>query len=146
MSKRFSLAEAERLIPELDRLLRQAVSCKSEYEEAERAIQDFTERIMVTGGMAVNRQRALEAKNRRELAVAQLRQAIEQVQETGCLVKDLDTGLVDFPTFFRGVEVYLCWKLGEPSIAFWHGVEEGFRGRKAIDQDFRDHHEGERPQ
>jgi hypothetical protein len=64
----------------------------------------------------------------------------------GVLVKDLDTGLVDFPTLFRGVEVYLCWKLGENGIEFWHGVEEGFRGRKSIDQDFLDHHEGDRSQ
>jgi hypothetical protein len=58
-------------------------------------------------------------------------------------VKDLDTGLVDFPTLFRGQEVYLCWKLGEASIEFWHSVDEGFRGRKAIDRDFRDHLAGD---
>jgi len=57
-------------------------------------------------------------------------------------VKDLDIGLVDFPTLFRGAEVYLCWRLGEPAIQFWHGVDEGFAKRKAIDQDFRDHHNG----
>ena len=72
-----------------------------------------------------------------------LREAIEQMQELGCVIKDLDTGLLDFPTLFRGKEVYLCWKLGEPSIGFWHGVDEGFRGRKPIDQDFLDHHEGD---
>jgi hypothetical protein len=55
-------------------------------------------------------------------------------------VKDLDIGLVDFPTVFRGVEVCLCWKLGEPRIGYWHGAEEGFRGRKPIDQDFLAHH------
>ena len=65
------------------------------------------------------------------------------MQAIGCVVKDLDIGLIDFPTEFRGEEVYLCWKLGEPRIEFWHGVEEGFRGRKAIDQDFRDHHRGD---
>ena len=59
-------------------------------------------------------------------------------------MKDLDTGLVDFPTLFRGQEVYLCWKLGEPSIEYWHSVDQGFRGRKPIDRDFRDHLEGDR--
>jgi hypothetical protein len=58
-------------------------------------------------------------------------------------VKDLDTGLVDFPTMYRGVEVCLCWKLGEGAIGYWHGVDEGFRGRKPIDQDFRDQHRGD---
>ena len=96
--------------------------------------------------MLVDRELALAGKARRDAAAARLRDLIERIQEFGCVVKDLDTGLVDFPTLFRGTEVYLCWKLGETAIAFWHGVEEGFRGRKAIDQDFRDHHRGDRAQ
>ncbi len=146
MSKRFTLAEAQRLIPRVDQLLRDAVAIKSEYDQAEAAIQSFTERVMMMGGMAVDRSVALDARNRRDSAAGRLRAAIQEVQEIGCIVKDLDTGLIDFPTLFRGVEVYMCWKLGEPAIGFWHGVEEGFRGRKAIDQDFRDHHKGDRSQ
>jgi len=83
---------------------------------------------------------ALEARTRRDSSAARLKASLQQVQEIGCIVKDLDIGLIDFPTTFRGIEVYLCWKLGEPAIEFWHGVDEGFRGRKAIDQDFIDHH------
>ena len=146
MAKRFSHAEAQSLIPQVDRLLRDALALKSEYEDAERAIQAFSERIMLMGGIIVDRERALAAKNRRESAAGRLRAVIEEVQEIGCVIKDLDTGLVDFPTLFRGTEVYLCWKLGETAIGFWHGVDEGFRGRKAIDQDFLDHHEGDRAQ
>lgn len=146
MSKRFTLAQAQSLIPDVDRLLREAVAAKSEYEKAERAIQSFSERVAMMGGVAVDRDRVLKARSRRDDAATRLRAAIEQVQDVGCLVKDLDTGLVDFPTLFRGVEVCLCWKLGETAIEFWHGMDEGFRGRKAIDQDFRDHHEGDRPQ
>jgi hypothetical protein len=146
MSKRFTLAEAQRLIPRVDGLLRDAVAAKSEYDAAEAAIQSFTERVMMMGGMCVDRGIALDARTRRDAAARRLRGAIQQVQEIGCIVKDLDTGLIDFPTLFRGVEVYLCWKLGEPEIKFWHGVEEGFGGRKAIDQDFRDHHKGDRSQ
>src|ERR1700688_4088081 len=146
MSKRFTHAEAQSLIPQVGRMLRDAMAAKSEYEEAERAIQEFTERVMMMGGITVDRQRAIEARSRRDSAAAKLRGAIEEVQETGCVIKDLEIGLVDFPTLLRGVEVYLCWKLGEPAIEFWHGVEEGFRGRKSIDQDFLDHHTGDRAQ
>ena len=110
----------------------------------ELALQSYSEGGCPMGGVMVDRERALDAKTKREQAAAVLRNAIEAVQEMGCQVKDLDTGLVDFPTLFRGVEVLLCWKLGEPGIEYWHGVEEGFRGRKAIDQDFLDHHEGDR--
>jgi hypothetical protein len=144
MPKRFTLDEAQRLLPEVDRLLRTAIEAKDSYQEAEAAIREMNERIMLLGGVMVDRERALGAKARREQAAVALRSAIEAVQETGCLLKDLDTGLVDFPTLLRGVEVYLCWKLGEPGIDYWHGVEEGFRGRKPINQDFLDHHEGER--
>ena len=143
MPKRFTLAEAQRLVPRLDRLIRDAIECKSGFDEAERAIQNFNERVMMLGGVLVDRAQVLERRKRRDSAVADLRSAIERVQELGCLVKDLDIGLVDFPTRFRGEEVYLCWKLGENAIGFWHGVEEGFRGRKPIDQEFLDQHRGD---
>jgi hypothetical protein len=130
----------------VDTLLREAVSLKSDYQEAEQAIQAMAQRVSMMGGMMVNREQAIDAKNRRDAVATKLRAAIEQVQEFGCVIKDLDMGLIDFPTLLRGVEVYLCWKLGEPKIAFWHGTDEGFRGRKAIDQDFLDHHRGDRAQ
>jgi hypothetical protein len=143
MSRRFSLAEAQRLIPHVERLMRDALARKGDYEQAERAIQAFTERVMMMGGMNVDRERTREARQLRDSAAQNLREAIERLQQLGCVVKDLDVGLVDFPTRFRGVDVYLCWRMGEKSIEFWHGMDEGFRGRKAIDRDFRDNHEGE---
>lgn len=146
MPKRFTLPEAQRLIPEVDRLLREALDAKTEYQDAEQVIREFSEHVMMMGGVMVDRDRALTSRARRDDAASRLRESIEAVLETGCLVKDLDIGLVDFPTLLRGVEVYLCWKLGESGIAFWHGVDEGFRGRKPIDQDFLDHHQGDRPQ
>jgi hypothetical protein len=146
MAKRFNLVEAQSLIPEVDRLLRQALDAKREYQDAEQTIREFSEHVMMMGGVIVDREHALASRTRRDEAAARLRERIEAVLETGCLIKDLDIGLVDFPTRFRGAEVYLCWKLGESGIAFWHGVEEGFRGRKPIDQDFLDHHEGDRTQ
>jgi hypothetical protein len=142
MSQRFTLAEAENLIPLLDRLLREAVSMKTEYEEAQQILQTLTQRVAMMGGVTINRNQAMEARGRREVATARLRYALDQVQAIGCQVKDLDIGLVDFPTMYRGVEVCLCWKLGEAAIEFWHGADEGFRGRKPIDQDFRDRHDG----
>jgi len=146
MSRRFTLAEAESLIPSVDRLMRQAVELKSGYANAERRMDSYQQRIALMGGMIADREKIREAKDRRDEAAAGLRSLIEQVREMGCLIKDLDIGLVDFPTTFQGRDVYLCWKLGEPSIAFWHGVDEGFAGRKPIDQDFREQHRGDPPQ
>ncbi|HEY1241161.1 MAG TPA: DUF2203 domain-containing protein [Bryobacteraceae bacterium] len=146
MGKRFTLAEAEQLIPSVDRLLRKAVELKAGYVTEGHNFESFQRRIVMTGGMVVDRTEVRRTRERRDEAAASLRSAIEEVQELGCVVKDLDMGLVDFPTLFRGQEVYLCWKLGEPSIAFWHGVDEGYAGRKAIDADFRENHEGDRAQ
>ena len=97
------------------------------------------------GGVQVDRAQFLERKNRGQEVARDLQQTIEKIQEFGCVVKDLDIGLIDFPTLLNGEEVYLCWKLGEPGIQFWHGVDEGFRGRKPIDQEFLEHHRGEQP-
>ena len=146
MPKRFTLAEAQSLIPRVDELLRDAIARKATYEEAEREIHSFQERVMMMGGVAVDRDRALDSRSRRETAASELRTAIEEVQETGCQIKDLDIGLIDFPTTYHGNEVYLCWKLGESAIEYWHGVEEGFAGRKRIDDEFLENHEGDRSQ
>ena len=146
MPKRFTLAEAQSLIPRVEPLLREAVALKKEHTEAEAVIQRYQEHILVMGGVLLDRTEILRARQQRDSVSARLRAAIEQLQETGCVLKDLDIGLIDFPTLFRGVEVYLCWKLGEAAIHYWHGTDEGFRGRKPIDQDFRDHHRGDPPQ
>lgn len=65
-----------------------------------------------------------------------LQSSFESLAALGVQVKDLEMGLVDFPTVYRGRDVLLCWKMGEPDIAWWHGAEEGFFGRKPIDEDF----------
>ena len=62
-------------------------------------------------------------------------QAAEQLELLGVLVKDLDTGLVDFPALHEGEEVLLCWQLGEDEVAYWHGTDEGFAGRKPLPLD-----------
>jgi hypothetical protein len=143
MPRRFTLAEAQSLLPRLEPLLREAMRIKAEYEEAAGELRRFQERLMMAGGVVVDRDRALEMRQRSEGAAARLKSALGGVQEIGCLVKDLDIGLIDFMTSYRGEDVCMCWKVGEEAIAFWHGMDEGFRGRKAIDQDFLDHHEGD---
>ena len=134
------------MLPQIREWMREAVAMKSQYEEAEQAVQSLATRITMMGGIVVNRERAAEDKARRDVAGQRLRSVLENFEQSGVLVKDLDKGLVDFPTLLRGEEVYLCWKLDEASIQFWHGTNEGFAGRKAIDQDFLDHHEGEKAQ
>jgi hypothetical protein len=145
MAKRFTLPEAQRLIPLVDRLLQEAIRLKPDFDKAGAELAKMKERIHMMGGTVVDRPPFVEVKERRDRASQGLRKAIQELIDLGVELKDLDSGLVDFPTLFRGREVYLCWKLGETSIEFWHG-EEGFRGRKPIDQDFLDNHRGDRTQ
>ncbi|HEY6149718.1 MAG TPA: DUF2203 domain-containing protein [Gaiellaceae bacterium] len=77
--------------------------------------------------------RTLEEEFKREgEAVAR---CVEQLEALGVLVKDLDRGLVDFPALRGDEEVLLCWQVGEDEIAYWHGVDEGFAGRKPLPLD-----------
>jgi hypothetical protein len=143
MGKRFTLEEAESLLPEIERSLREAISLKSEFELADGELQSIRRRVMMLGGMLIDREEIQRHKQQRERSAEGLKTAIEKIQEFGCIIKDLDIGLVDFTTLFRGEEVYLCWKLGESGIGFWHGTHEGFAGRKPIDEEFRTLHRGD---
>ena len=59
-------------------------------------------------------------------------QEMEKFEETGCIMKDFDEGLIDFFSKFEGRDIFLCWRVGEDKIKFWHEIEGGFSGRKPI--------------
>jgi hypothetical protein len=94
----------------------------------------------MSGGARVDTNALRALRNRGDASLAGLKQALEEIQEAGALIKDLDIGLLDFMTRYRDRDVCLCWKLGEDAIRFWHGEEEGFRGRKPIDPEFLANH------
>jgi hypothetical protein len=145
MARYFSLQEAERALPEVERALRDAIFQKAEYQAAEGDLNRATQRIRMAGGSRVSPGPFLALRARKDAAYTALNAAVERVSELGAQIKDLDIGLIDFPTRYRGREVLLCWKLGEERIAFWHGVDEGFQGRKPIDDEFRENHRGASP-
>jgi hypothetical protein len=145
MPRYFTLRQAEELLTDVEPAIRNAIALKTEYERMESAWRSVAERVAAAGGMRVDRAQLTEDKQRREQTARELTQAVERIQSAGCLVKDLDMGLIDFPTLFQGQEVYLCWRLGERGIRFWHGTSEGFRGRKPIDEGFLEQHRGELP-
>jgi hypothetical protein len=143
MPRFFTRDQAHGLLPAVERSMRAALDLKAAMQEAEQELRAFKMHIMVSGGSQMDPVRTGSAKQRRDGAALRLKEELDNLQERGCLVKDLDVGLVDFPTLYRGVEVYLCWKFGEPEIAFWHAVSDGFRGRKPIDAEFLSNHCGD---
>jgi hypothetical protein len=142
MSRLFTLGEATKLLPRVASKIHDAVREKREYAEADLRFRAGVERITMMGGTFVNTEQSHGIRSRRDTSLGRLKETLEGIQELGVLVKDLDVGLIDFPTLYRGQEVYLCWKMGENGIEWWHGVEEGFRGRKPIDADFIANHSG----
>jgi hypothetical protein len=143
MPRYFTLSEARASLPIVGRSLREAVQAKTRYSEAEKAIQDLSQRILTMGGLNVDTGVAEAWKTQYDSNGQTLKNALERIEELGVLVKDLDTGLVDFPTLFRGEEVYLCWRMDEADIDHWHSVDEGFPGRRPIDKYFIENHRGE---
>jgi hypothetical protein len=141
----FTLAEAQRALPDLARHLREALFHKSQSQEAQGQMDKTAQRVRDSGGARVNPSEMLAQRARRDSSISALKQALDDIAEAGAVVKDLDIGLLDFMTRYRDQDVCLCWKLGEDRIAFWHGSEEGFRGRKPIDQEFLQNHRGEGP-
>jgi hypothetical protein len=142
MPRFFTLEEARAALPVIAPIIREAVNARSHYQEAEKAIQDLSQRILMMGGLNVDTNVAEAWKTQYDSNAQTLKKAMERIEAMGVLIKDLDSGLLDFPTLFRGEEVYLCWRMGERDIDFWHGVNEGFRGRRPIDKNFVDNHRG----
>jgi hypothetical protein len=114
-----------------------------EYTQAENALSEMKQRIHMLGGAVIDREQATRFFARKNASASILKQEMDSIEELGVQVKDLEIGLIDFPTLYRGEEVLLCWKLGEARIDHWHGLTEGFRGRKPIDDDFTDFHHGD---
>ncbi len=130
----FTLDEAQELLPVLEGLLRRAISGKKQIEEVDKELKEVAHRVFLTGGMLLPLVRLARRKAEREKSAQQVKDAVSEINATGVQVKDLDIGLLDFPCVVDGRTVLLCWKLGEKAITHWHGLEEGFAGRKPIDE------------
>jgi hypothetical protein len=143
MPRYFTLSEAERALPEVESALRDILFHRSEYQKAHEDLENNTKRIRMAGGSRVDPGAHLAMKARRDTSAAALRDAAERVEQAGAMIKDVDIGLIDFLSRYQGQAVCLCWKLGEDKIRFWHVLEEGFRGRKPIDDNFIENHRGE---
>jgi len=131
--KRFSLPEAEIARRHVEPLLIDAMEGNREMEELDEKLSAISNRILIMGGVTIDYEFAARLRAAHNRSITRVRDALEQIQAIGCLVKDLDSGLVDFPSILQDEEVYLCWKLGEDRIRFYHRQDEGFAGRKPID-------------
>ena len=130
----FTLREAQSMLPVLESLLRRSIDAKSQIEEIDQELTEVGERIFLSGGMLVDVAACAARKALRDKAIQSAKDTLSEINAIGVQVKDLEIGLLDFPCLVDGEIVLLCWKLGETTISHWHGTEEGYAGRKPIDE------------
>jgi hypothetical protein len=129
----FSLTEAERTRQELEPFLIEAIGARKKLSVLEQDLTAVSTRIMMMGGVLVPYAKLAEKRMEQQNLADVMKSNLEKILSTGCLIKDLDVGLLDFPAIVDNQEVYLCWKLGEDRIRYYHRQDEGYSGRKPLD-------------
>lgn len=122
----FTVKSANEALPDVAKKYDRAVSCRDGVVRAEKRLQAA---VMGGSGMAA----LAESKRALNSALTQFYHSIEQLENTGAVVKSLDDGLLDFPSKRFDEEIWLCWKAGEGEIKFWHDADSGFGGRKPLE-------------
>ena len=136
MSKTFTLSEAQTLLPVLESLLRGAQKTALRAAELEFEMQQLNQRIFLSGGMHVDVLAAARRRGEREKSLQSTKETLAEIDSIGVQVQSLEEGLLDFPCVAGGETVLLCWKMGEPGISHWHGLEDDFASRRPLDARF----------
>ncbi len=128
--KVFTVEEANRLLPRIVSLIEELRQKRQGILQLEVEI-DALELVTVkdASGFSPALNRRVEEYNRLVTAFYSL---VDSIHETGCFLKDVEMGLVDFYSLQNGRVIYLCWKMGEPRVSFWHEVGRGFSSRQPI--------------
>ncbi|MBI2134778.1 DUF2203 domain-containing protein [Candidatus Woesearchaeota archaeon] len=126
IKKYFTIDEAEELLPRLERVLRRTIKLNKALDllssiEIEVYDDDYD-----------NLKRITKLNKQFHKLSHEFYASIEKIEDIGGIIKDLETGIIDFYSKFEGREIFLCWKLGERKIRFWHEVDSGYEGRKPI--------------
>jgi len=125
LEKVFTLSEANRLIPQLEEHLNAVKLGKAVLIRTKNEVKKASAKAQFGGGSFAGPPYIT--------ALEQISENLQVVQEMGVLVKDVDLGLCDFPYLLDGRIVYLCWKLGESEIRWWHEVSSGYRDRQPLE-------------
>lgn len=135
--KTFTLDEAQALLPVLEALLKRAQESKQAAAMAEMELAALAQKIYLMGGMRVDVAAASRQRAEVDGHLQRAQESVAEIDSIGVQVKDLDTGLLDFPCRVEDEVVLLCWRMGESSIDYWHTLEAGFKGRQPLDDRFR---------
>lgn len=132
MPRYFTPEEANDELLEIRPLVEELVAHRREQQRLQAERFELAAKIAGNGGgMDANVLAETEQAEQRERV--EVARCVNAIHGRGAIVKDVDEGLVDFPALRQGQEILLCWRLGEDEVAHWHGLEEGFAGRKQLD-------------
>ena len=122
-------AELTLLRPLLERVVEERRALAGNAAELEEV-----QEVVAANGGRIDPGRVRRVREAVARSAAEIAKLVEEIQGAGVQMKDLDRGLVDFPAQHpeSGETVLLCWELGEPEVGHWHGLEEGFAGRKPL--------------
>ena len=128
----FTVRAIEALIPRLEKIMARVMDAQAEATRFRTALEAAQREVVLSGGMRLRQEWWRARRAGMDKANRELRTGLADLLATGGVPKDLELGLVDFLGLVQGREVNLCWRYGEKRIRFWHGLDEGFGGRKAI--------------
>jgi hypothetical protein len=128
MEKVFTLEEANRTLPLVSRIVQDLVHDHSRWEDKVREFE------LATVGASPDRPDAIAdlLQVEAQRLASDIEGYIAELHELGVVCKGMDTGLVDFRGLMDGREIFFCWKLGEPSVQYWHEIDAGFVGRQKL--------------
>jgi hypothetical protein len=130
--KIFTPAEANEALEVVRPLVERLVERRRSFLERDGELEAYREKIATNGG-GLDHRRFVELQEGAGADAEEIARSLEAITALGVQVKDPDRGLVDFPARHPdGDAVLLCWRLGEGEVAYWHGVEDGFAGRKPL--------------
>lgn len=130
--KNFTREEAEKLIPTLEPMVLSLIENKKSAMEIGEELIKLQEKAKLENGKGVEASDLVNKKTELDFLIKIINEGLDAIEELGCQPKDLDLGLIDFPSIINGEQVLLCWKLGEKSIRYYHRLNEGFAGRKPL--------------
>jgi len=124
MAKHFTAEDANRALPQVRALVDQILQARQAILDARPDLWPVLEQAVGNGGSKKAGEVLQDFKR--------LEDGVQGLQDIGCELKDISTGLVDFPALREGREVLLCWKFDEPQVMYWHDLQSGFAGRQRL--------------
>jgi len=132
IEKIFTREEADHLLPQVEQILSGLIENRNSAMEVSRQLTQLQEQMRAENGMRVEAADLVNRQTELEFLLRIINEGLDAIEALGAQPKDLELGLVDFPSIINGKEVLLCWKLGEKSIGFYHDLFDGYSSRKPL--------------